>query len=270
MSSNRLRAEKSSKPPSVVEDQEDWSEVEQVSPPPRRRGLRRGIPNHELLFVYRPPIHVGGKGKGKNRQSTPSRSQSPQAPTVLSSPEVEIVGSRHVTVVSSPEVTITGYRPTPAPVSSFRFHPLRGSISLSSAATQIRKNTVESIGMRIRQVPALTHDSLWQTNERPPNYEVLEDHHACSLCHGVKAHPVSYKCGCSHCYVCIRMSLEKSWQCPSCWTTINRKPYIHRAEEAGLQAAYPGWGANTSVSYSWKGLRFPKRHSVIAPGTPSL
>ncbi|KAJ7884014.1 hypothetical protein B0H13DRAFT_1890151 [Mycena leptocephala] len=230
--SDKVHPGDSSEQPLVVDDQGHLTEVQLG--PARRRG-QRGIANHPVSVAYRPAIHLGTKGK--NRQATPSLS--PPASAVLSSPEVEITGSCRVGVdamsaLSSPEVTITGYRPALGSPICF---PPRGRISLSSAATRICQSTVDSVGLHIRQVLALTHDSLWETDEHPP---------ITSLCHGVKAHPVS------------------------CWTAINRKPYIHRAEEAGLRAAYPGWGANTSVSYSWKGLRFPKHHGIISPWTPSL
>ncbi|KAJ7831226.1 hypothetical protein B0H14DRAFT_3464230 [Mycena olivaceomarginata] len=79
----------------------------------------------------------------------------------------------------------------------------------------------------------------------------------------VKEHPVLYRCGHSHCFVCIRMWLERSWRCPECLDTMHDKLFRHWGEEAHLTAAYPGWGMETKVSYSWKGLRFPKdpRHT---------
>jgi hypothetical protein len=40
--------------------------------------------------------------------------------------------------------------------------------------------------------------------------------------------------------------------------TMYCKPFRHWPEEAYLAAAYPGWGKDTQVNYSWKGLQFPK------------
>ncbi|KAK6997516.1 hypothetical protein R3P38DRAFT_3219610 [Favolaschia claudopus] len=104
----------------------------------------------------------------------------------------------------------------------------------------------------------LSEEMLWSTAGRPRDYEVLQDHHQCTICRSVKAHPVSYECGHSHCYVCIRLWLERSWQCPDCRTTMHRRPFRHWGEEAALTAAYAGWGQTSAVEYSWEGLTFPK------------
>jgi hypothetical protein len=35
-------------------------------------------------------------------------------------------------------------------------------------------------------------------------------------------------------------------------------PFRHKFEEKTLAAAYPGWGTDTVVDYSFAGLHFPK------------
>ncbi|KAJ7605673.1 hypothetical protein DFH06DRAFT_1348526 [Mycena polygramma] len=60
---------------------------------------------------------------------------------------------------------------------------------------------------RTREAP-LTRGELWLDEERPPVLAVPKPHHVCSLCLDVKSHPVSYLCGHSNCYVCIRLRLE--------------------------------------------------------------
>ncbi|KAJ7606433.1 hypothetical protein B0H17DRAFT_1154058 [Mycena rosella] len=93
------------------------------------------------------------------------------------------------------------------------------------------------------------------------------NHHICGICTGVKSHPVSYVCGHSHCYACIRQWLETSWKCPQCMTVMHRPPFRHYGDEAGLAATYPGHDAD-SVTYSWAGLPFPRARLLIVAETP--
>ncbi|KAJ7710208.1 hypothetical protein B0H16DRAFT_1745593 [Mycena metata] len=212
---------------------------------------------------------------------------SPQASTsrvpleVESSPEVTITSYRRISPPSSPGFRITGYRcaPPASPTLGRRRAPPAASPRLarrrsrtppvaSMAATRLVRRQPARVGQRLLQVPPLTPEALWDTAERPPNYDVQLPHHACGICKSVKAHPVSYVCGHSHCYPCIRVWLEHNWGCPVCRKTMLRAPFRHFAEEDGLAAAYPGWGETTKVNYSWRGLKFP-RGTVIAPETPS-
>lgn len=78
-----------------------------------------------------------------------------------------------------------------------------------------------------------------------------------------------YKCGHSHCCVCIRMWLENSFKCPQCVTTMNGPPFRHYAEENDLELHYPGCDNNTSVAYDWDDLLFPKKFRVIVPESDS-
>ncbi|KAJ7630164.1 hypothetical protein FB45DRAFT_1027397 [Roridomyces roridus] len=68
-------------------------------------------------------------------------------------------------------------------------------------------------------VPSDVGNSYWLTLDRPPELPELKDHHRCDICLGPKSHPVSYTCGHSHCYVCIRAWLDKRGDCPLCRQT---------------------------------------------------
>ncbi|KAJ7028752.1 hypothetical protein C8F04DRAFT_1265708 [Mycena alexandri] len=122
-------------------------------------------------------------------------------------------------------------------------------------------------GVRVPQVPPVAEGNWWLTKDRPPTLVAATGHlhQMCGLCYEVKAHPVSYRCGHSHCYVCIRMWLEKSWACPEplCGQRMYEEPFRHEAEEQALAAAFPGWCSKTRVSYSWAGLTFPKKPKSI-------
>ncbi|KAJ7468417.1 hypothetical protein B0H11DRAFT_2238883 [Mycena galericulata] len=116
----------------------------------------------------------------------------------------------------------------------------------------------------IRETP-LTHEALWVNGTGPLEQPApQQDHHGCGICHRVKSHPVSYTCGHSHCYVCIRLWLERDWRCPECSQKMPRAPFRQFAEEASIAAAYPNWRDESRVEYRWDGLVFPQPASVIA------
>ncbi|KAJ7797609.1 hypothetical protein B0H14DRAFT_2618833, partial [Mycena olivaceomarginata] len=80
-------------------------------------------------------------------------------------------------------------------------------------------------GWRSDRITPLMHEDLWQGGHGPPVQFPARAHHKCSICQHVKSHPVSYLCGHSHCYVCIRLWLERSWSCPECITTMFQPPF---------------------------------------------
>ncbi|KAJ6453453.1 hypothetical protein DFH09DRAFT_1117329, partial [Mycena vulgaris] len=67
-------------------------------------------------------------------------------------------------------------------------------------------------------------------------------------------------CGHSHCYRCIRVSLEYRWSCPSCRSTITSPPFRNYDLEAGIAHDFPDWRDLSQVDYSWEGLVFPRFH----------
>ncbi|KAJ7432734.1 hypothetical protein FB451DRAFT_1420341 [Mycena latifolia] len=105
----------------------------------------------------------------------------------------------------------------------------------------------------------LTHQDLWQYGLGPPDQIAASDreYQKCGICHFVKSHPVSYACGHSHCYVCIRLWLERKWTCPECVTPMERAPVRQYAEEAALAHDYPAWNDRSTVDYGFSGLVFP-------------
>ncbi|KAJ7030415.1 hypothetical protein C8F04DRAFT_1263938 [Mycena alexandri] len=178
-------------------------------------------------------------GGSVSAPSTPPRPGSSRAPIeVLSSP-------------GSPAVVVEDFR---------RPSKLREA----AAKTRIRLRSIPEAmaGVREAQIPPVAPANLWLTAARPPTLVAATGHlhQMCGICYEVKAHPVSYRCGHSHCYVCVRMWLEKSWRCPEplCGERMHEAPFRHEAEEQALAATFPGWCTNTTVSYSWAGLTFPK------------
>ncbi|KAJ7511018.1 hypothetical protein B0H11DRAFT_2215766 [Mycena galericulata] len=119
------------------------------------------------------------------------------------------------------------------------------------------KPGIDELGHRVSRAKPLTRADLYLSDARPPRLKDPKPHHICRICRTVKSHPVSYQCGHSHCYVCIRMWLEKHWTCPECVVTMTARPFRHEGEEESLDADYPCWDDRSRVSYSWDGLTFP-------------
>lgn len=67
-----------------------------------------------------------------------------------------------------------------------------------------------------------------------------------------------YLCGHGHCYACIRVLLEDSWQCPKCRSPITIPPFRNYDLEEGIAFDHPDWRDTSVVDYSWEGLSFPK------------
>ncbi|KAJ7983076.1 hypothetical protein DFH06DRAFT_1318535 [Mycena polygramma] len=136
----------------------------------------------------------------------------------------------------------------------------------SSAATRIRPPPPPpDPGYRQERDEALTADSLLLNGVRPPTMTTTRTHQSCGICLHIKSHPVSYRCGHSHCYRCIRVWLEKKWTCPTCRDVMRVAPYRHYGEEDGLLLDHPTFIDRSVVDYSWDGLRFPKAPKVKVP-----
>ncbi|KAJ7475083.1 hypothetical protein B0H11DRAFT_2235723 [Mycena galericulata] len=123
-------------------------------------------------------------------------------------------------------------------------------------------------GIRPARDRPLKRRDLYLTDVRPPQYPRCKPHHLCGICDNLKSHPVSYVCGHSHCYVCIRVWLERSWLCPVCEVPMRSAPFRHDGEERGIAAEYPGLADGSAVDYSWEGLRFPAELREAVPYSP--
>ncbi|KAJ7164586.1 hypothetical protein C8R43DRAFT_1122463 [Mycena crocata] len=134
--------------------------------------------------------------------------------------------------------------------------PAPSATRIRTAAERARRARIRN-GFREPQLRPLTRKNLYVGGILPPPLSTERLHQKCSLCSNVKCHPVSYLCGHSHCYVCVRIWLETSWDCPSCETLMRRAPHRHTGEEDGLKADYPDWGNTSQVLYSFDGLTFP-------------
>ncbi|KAJ7138907.1 hypothetical protein C8R46DRAFT_1234146 [Mycena filopes] len=160
-------------------------------------------------------------------------------------PRTDLAALRQPTVQAllPPEYHVGGIREPPE-----RKRPPPGSIA--------------ALGRRTRRQPALTHQDLWVGGVGPVDAPVaLRHHHKCGICQHIKSHPVSYACGHSHCYVCIRLWLERDFRCPDCKTTMFEPPFRHWAEEGGLEVDYVrdySWTDLSVVTYSYNGLIFPR------------
>ncbi|KAJ7734901.1 hypothetical protein B0H14DRAFT_3516996 [Mycena olivaceomarginata] len=112
-------------------------------------------------------------------------------------------------------------------------------------------------GRRLERATPLTTAELYLNDARPPSISSPPVLLTCPLCFNLKSHPVSYKCGHSHCYVCIRVWLESSWACPTCAKTITAAPIPEPDDQTAIAVSFPGWD-DSEVAYGWDGLRFPR------------
>ncbi|KAJ7712130.1 hypothetical protein B0H16DRAFT_1744475 [Mycena metata] len=146
---------------------------------------------------------------------------------------------------------------------------IRAALGISSANTTVRSSIERDRRRRgsrdIRDIP-LNEDDLYLTADRPPALDTDRAHQTCSLCLHVKAHPVAYLCGHSHCYVCIRLHLENDWRCPipSCGQIMRRAPHRHYPEEDGIVRDFPDRDDHSAVSYNWEGLTWPRPPRFVA------
>ncbi|KAJ7093757.1 hypothetical protein C8R44DRAFT_890661 [Mycena epipterygia] len=131
------------------------------------------------------------------------------------------------------------------------------------------KNSSVGGGSRAIRERNLAAEDLW-VNQVGPKEDILPSkaHHKCSVCHLVKSHPVSYVCGHSHCYMCVRLHLESDWGCPKCARVMYQAPFRQYAEEDALVAEYPERRDGSIVEYKWDGLVFPKRPEQVEVDVP--
>ncbi|KAJ7433174.1 hypothetical protein B0H11DRAFT_2259696 [Mycena galericulata] len=135
-------------------------------------------------------------------------------------------------------------------------HPVVPHVQLPRIRT--RRPKAPDDGARTLRDEPLTLESLLVNGVAPPMRSTAREHQKCGICLYIKSHPVSYRCGHSHCYRCIRLWLETRWTCPECRTVMNDPPYRNYSEEAGILLDHPDWHDRSRVDYNWDGLRFPK------------
>ncbi|KAJ7720606.1 hypothetical protein B0H14DRAFT_3520903 [Mycena olivaceomarginata] len=135
--------------------------------------------------------------------------------------------------------------------------PLEDPIPLEDAS-MAPPGSIFRPGVRTRRVYTLNANDLYEGATRPDVLTTEHIHQQCGICMHVKSHPVSYRCGHSNCYVCIRLWLERDWRCPECFTVMCESPFHHYPEEQTLKESFPTWD-QSKVKYSWAGLCFPMR-----------
>lgn len=119
----------------------------------------------------------------------------------------------------------------------------------------------------------LESNDLYMGPDRPPAVDGVHEEHLCNICLCLKSHPVTYAsicyklfcthhqtrrymCGHGHCYVCVRLWLERDWRCPECRSAITSPPFRVISEEKSIERIHGDWD-NSVVLYDWSGLRFP-------------
>ncbi|KAJ7040786.1 hypothetical protein C8F04DRAFT_1253702 [Mycena alexandri] len=198
------------------------------------RGVRERLQGPRIIF--------GGPPSAIGRSSRPAGGAAPTLPRAATAPAAALLAA-----LTGP----AGHRgPTPRPpgLRLPRRHGYGGC-----------KLTTEDLYIGSARPPVFVRRMLDQP--LPPGVDPEEPadpkpHHKCAICCSIKSHPVSYACGHSHCFVCVRVWLEDYRTCPECMTVIRQEPFRHYGEENGIRADYPAWVDKSEVDISWAGMVF--------------
>ncbi|KAJ7430010.1 hypothetical protein B0H11DRAFT_2264452 [Mycena galericulata] len=172
-------------------------------------------------------------------------------------------GARRDRSLSPPRRTVsrspTPRSPTPPPRPPPRSPPT-GRTRIRPAAYRDYSRHLRRFGQREPRTNPLTEEDLYVDCVLPTIQHTDEAtaYLQCGICLNAKSHPVSYACGHSHCYACIRLSLEKTFRCPECKTRMRAPPHRQYAEEHAIAKEFPEWINPCHVLYDWNGLTFPK------------
>ncbi|KAJ7059184.1 hypothetical protein C8F01DRAFT_1254869 [Mycena amicta] len=95
--------------------------------------------------------------------------------------------------------------------------------------------------------------------QKPPKIDHVYPAHKCGLCDSRASHPVSLWCNHMFCFVCARLRLNKSWECPKrdCRQPQRRPPWRRLELEEEIEQVYVGFTDFTQVKYEWNDVRFP-------------
>ncbi|KAJ7300376.1 hypothetical protein DFH08DRAFT_979723 [Mycena albidolilacea] len=205
-------------------------------------------PNHPLRVYGRPPSHIGHT--------------SPHPPLLPTSPR-RLIPARSIRrdgasrASTSTRAARDLANRTPRDYDIKMTPPRRDTRPQRARPSGSSVNDRSGGGYRIPRREPLTEAVLYNDAARPPVLATPKPHHVCSICWDVKSHPVSYLCGHSHCFVCIRLWLEKDWACPDCKQIMFKAPFRHYGEEKSIEYDYPFWVDDSRVSYTFSGLVFP-------------
>ncbi|KAJ6504321.1 hypothetical protein C8R47DRAFT_1210388 [Mycena vitilis] len=108
-------------------------------------------------------------------------------------------------------------------------------------ALRLRTHKTRHPGFRTPRETPFTVKDLYLTDARPPADSDPRPHHECSVCYNIKSHPVAYRCGHSHCYVCVREWLETSWACPFCGVEMTEEPMPGDDAKRAIAFDHPEW-----------------------------
>ncbi|KAJ7459131.1 hypothetical protein B0H11DRAFT_2242701 [Mycena galericulata] len=154
--------------------------------------------------------------------------------------------------------------PTPPPRPPPRSPPT-GRTRIRPVEYRNYSRHLQRYGLREQRTEPLTEDDLYVGRVLPTvqSTDAATAYLQCGICLNAKSHPVSYACGHSHCYACIRLSLEKTFKCPECKTRMRAPPHRQYTEEHAIAKEFPEWKDPSRVLYDFSGLYFPKGLPVV-------
>ncbi|KAJ7471734.1 hypothetical protein FB451DRAFT_1399051 [Mycena latifolia] len=211
---------------------------------------RQGDRGRRLIIYKGPPstIHVGGRAPASGlvcaepaiREACNQANLTPKAKVKVKVKSAKSTARHKANTSHVVDPNLTPPR---------RFNAANNQPTTSAAKTCVRSHasgpSIAETGRCDEREDPLTKEDLWETAARPPPLSGLgvKEYHKCGICFAVKSHPVSYECGHSDCYVCIRVLLEHQWTCPQpdCQKVMNRPLTQQFAEEASISHDYPQW-----------------------------
>ncbi|KAJ7025136.1 hypothetical protein C8F04DRAFT_1269494 [Mycena alexandri] len=214
--------------------------------------VRFGPDGRRLIIFGGPPSAIT---RSAPRAASTSRPRSPTTAPVASSSRAVTVRRQVDTIGGSTEPDPQRFPLPPMVV----VRPVNGGPT-SAAQTRFRRwpCSVRTLGWRApHEGRRFDENLLYIGPERPP---VVEDciSHVCGICLNILSHPVKLQCDHDCCYVCIRQWLERSWQCPTCRFHLTAAPIPAPKREAAIHIDYPTWSDPSTVTFSWRGLKFPR------------
>ncbi|KAJ7051048.1 hypothetical protein C8F01DRAFT_1263313 [Mycena amicta] len=155
-------------------------------------------------------------------------------------------------------------RLTTVPVTSY--DPAHDLVPMSESSAL---NAIAEISIMVAQALWGQHTSYAIQIQRSqlfePGYDVApqtqdcEFEDLCRVCRSVKSHAVKLMCGCTFCFVCVRIHFDEDFRCPLCEAVQYRPPMPAVEVRERIRHRLLPDVDNSRVDYSWQGLHFPAR-----------
>ncbi|KAJ7075703.1 hypothetical protein B0H15DRAFT_956201 [Mycena belliarum] len=212
-------------------------------------------------------IHISTDGRVstsvRRTETTIRAARRGAAARVIAPPQTPLITSPRGSAPAGQLPTTTLRRPTRGHGAATRIR--RGPLATAAARAAVRE--ARAAGSRTPRETRLTHRDLYLTELSAPDVTTNADNKAqlCCICYKIMSHPVVSACHHTHCYVCLRLWLEASWDCPTCGETMTSPPKPAHAQRQDIERDFPYRLDRSTVTYSFGGLLFPRIYFIEVP-----